>query len=76
MIPEWAISVLVSIASLAAMIAALGVAWGVMSERVANLKELTNGKASRESLGHLEERLNEIKSMLEHLLMQHKRDDK
>lgn len=61
--------------SVACTAVGVGIAWGVLSERVANLKEQMNGKASSEGLAHLELRLNEIKDMLATLLARRDRGE-
>lgn len=63
--PEWVVSLLISVGVTGA---GIGVSWGVLSERVATLKEEIARKASLESVAHLEKRMDEIKSLLERLL--------
>jgi hypothetical protein len=63
--PDFVVSLLASVAVTAV---GVGIAWGVLAERVANLKEEVKLKASLESVGHLDKRLDEIKEMLAELL--------
>lgn len=63
--PEWVLSLLISVGVTGA---GVGVAWGVLSERVATLKEELARKASLESVAHLEKRMDEIKALLERLI--------
>lgn len=66
--PDWVLSVIISLGGFAATAATVGIAWGTLAERVANLKEEVKTKASTESMGHLEKGLDEIKAMLQRLL--------
>lgn len=66
--PEWVISALISLAGLAATVAAGGIAWGTLNERVSNLKDDLEDKASIESVAHMSKSLDEIKALVSNLV--------
>lgn len=66
--PEWVISLGISLVSLASTAAVVGVAWGTLNERVANLKEQLKAKASTESVEHITRTMDEIKELVSQLV--------
>lgn len=66
--PDWVISLGISLVTIASTAAVVGVAWGTLNERVANLKEQVQGKASTESVEHITRSLDEIKELVSQLV--------
>jgi len=67
-VPEWVISLGISLITLASTAAIVGVAWGTLNERVANLKESVETKASLESVENLLRTMGEIKNLVSQLV--------
>ena len=66
--PDWAINLVIALAGLLGSLALVGVAWGTLNERVANLKEEVKDKASSESVAHMSKSLDEIKALVSELV--------
>jgi hypothetical protein len=66
--PDWAINLVIATAGLLGSLALVGVAWGTLNERVANLKEQLKEKASNESVEHMSRSLDEIKALVSELV--------
>lgn len=60
--PDWALSLMVSLASLIVTAGGIGIAWGVLSERVAGIKEQVDKKASLESVEAIRALLADLRS--------------